>query len=106
MAVHRPGCWYSRPPEIWLVTGYYSRKDHREEHEERHIQISFECSSIKTFSLTVTKKELEQLESGKGRLFKKLYSQTVREAVKSKDFDMDYAIYDEDMEKDIIGWRR
>ena len=80
--------------------------EYREEHEERHIQISFECSSIRAFSLTVTKKELEQLESGKGRLFKKLYSQTVREAVRSKDFDMDYAIYDEDREEDIVGWRR
>lgn len=80
--------------------------EYREEHEERHIELSIECSFMRAFTLTVTNKELKQLENGDGKLFKKLYSQTVREAVRSRAFDMDYAIYDEDREEDIVGWRR
>lgn len=81
-------------------------EQYEDEHREYHVEISCECASMSVFSLTVTGKEMDELEKGEGKLLEKLFARTIRAAVKDRDFTMDYAVYDNDKEKDIISWSR
>lgn len=85
---------------------YELLEEYEEEHKEYHVEISCECSSMSVFNLTVTGKELERLKEGDSKFLKKLFAKTVRTAIKDRDFEMDYAVYDEDEKEDIVEWRR